>query len=133
MEIGAHDWALAAAGLIGGGVAVIHGVLTQKLMVRPVLADSRTPGIFKRLVPTLLHFSTYNWLLGGVALMVVALAAVGPAARLGIGLLVASSYLFAVIGNAWATRGRHPGWMLYAAALVLIGYGLGPDLMEIRP
>jgi len=133
MVMSAHEWALAAAGLIGGGVAVIHGVLTQRLMVRPVLADRRTPAIFRRLVPALLHFSTYNWLLGGVALVVVALAAVEPGVRLAIGLLVGSSYLFGVIGNAWATRGRHPGWMLYAVALVLIGYGLGPQLMEIRP
>jgi len=35
-----------------------------------------------------------------------------------------SSYLFAAIGNCWATRGRHPGWMLYAVALVLIVYGV---------
>jgi hypothetical protein len=132
MVMSAHDWALAAAGLIGGGVAVIHGVLTQRLMVRPVLADGRTPAIFRRLVPALLHFSTYNWLLGGVALVVVAVAAVGPGARLAAGLLVGSAYLFGVIGNAWATRGRHPGWMLYAVAVVLIGYGLSPDLAEIR-
>ena len=129
----AHEWALAAAGLIGGGVAVIHGVLTQRLMVRPVLADGRLPGIVRRLVPALLHFSTYNWLLGGAALVVVAVAAVGPGARLAAGLLVGSAYLFGVIGNAWATRGRHPGWMLYAVAVALIGYGLGPDLAEIRP
>ena len=29
---------LAMAGLIGGGTAVIHGVLTQRLMVRPIEA-----------------------------------------------------------------------------------------------
>jgi hypothetical protein len=132
MVMNPHEWALAAAGLIGGGVAVIHGVLTQKLMVRPVLADGRLPRVVQRLVPALLHFSTYNWLLGGVALVVVAVVAVGPGARLAAGLLVGSAYLFGVIGNCWATRGRHPGWMLYAVAVVLIGYGLGPDLAEIR-
>ncbi len=30
-----HDAALAMAGMIGAGVAVVHGVLTQRLMVRP--------------------------------------------------------------------------------------------------
>ena len=30
-----HDASLAMAGLIGGGTAVVHGVLTQRLMVRP--------------------------------------------------------------------------------------------------
>ena len=133
MDMNSQDWALAAAGLIGGGVAVIHGLLTQKLMVAPVTAEARLPGVIRRLVAVLLQFSTFNWLAGGVALVAVAVAAVGPGARLATGLLVGSSYLFAVIGNAWATRGRHPGWMLYAVALVLIGYGLGPELMEIRP
>jgi hypothetical protein len=133
MVMNTYDWALVAAGLIGGGVAVIHGVLTQRLMVRPVTADGRLSGVIRRLVAVLLQFSTFNWLAGGVALVVVAVAAVGPGARLATGLLVGASYLFAVIGNAWATRGRHPGWMLYAVALVLIGYGLGPELMEIRP
>jgi hypothetical protein len=46
-------------------------------------------------------------------------------ARLATGLLVGSSYLFGALGNLWATRGRHPGWMLYAVALVLIVYGVG--------
>lgn len=132
MELGVHGLALGAAGLIGGAVAVVHGLLTQRLMVRPVAAQGRLAPVIRRLVAVLLQFSTFNWLVGGVALVVIAVVAVGPGARLAVGLLVGSSYLFAVIGNAWATRGRHPGWMLYAVALALIGYGLGPDLAEIR-
>ena len=44
--------------------------------------------------------------------------------RLATGLFVGSLYLFGAAGNFWATRGRHPGWMLMAAALVLIAIGL---------
>jgi hypothetical protein len=33
-------------------------------------------------------------------------------------------YLFGALGNLWATRGRHPGWMLMAAALILIVIGV---------
>lgn len=124
MVMGAQSWALALGGVIGAGVAVIHGVLTQRLMVRPVLAGDRLSPPIRRLIPALLQFSTYNWLLGGLALLAVALAPVGPQARLAVGLLVGSSYLFAVIGNGWATRGRHPGWALYAVSLGLIAYGL---------
>lgn len=119
-----QDWALAAAGVIGGVVAVIHGVLTQRLMVAPVAANGRLSPVIQRLVAALLQFSTYNWLLGGVALVVAAVAAVGPQARLAVGLLVGSSYLFGVVGNFWGTRGRHPGWALYAVSLGLIVYGL---------
>ena len=85
--------ALVMAGIIGAGVAVVHGILVQRYMVRPfeafALADKRIAGSTRRLVPLLLHFSTISWFLGGLALI------------------------------AAAT----PGWMLMAAALVLILLG----------
>jgi hypothetical protein len=119
--------ALALAGIVGGITAVIHGVLTQRLMVRPIeaalAADSRVRAPVRRLVPLLLHFSTIAWLVGGVALI----AAAGwfePQARLATGLGVGGLYLYGALGNFWGTRGRHPGWMLMAAALVLIGVGV---------
>jgi hypothetical protein len=71
----------------------------------------------------LLHFSTFAWLVGGLALIAAAFCH-GPDVKLATGLLVGSLYLFGAVGNAWATRGRHPGWMLMAAAAVLIAYGL---------
>jgi hypothetical protein len=121
-----HDVALGMAGIIGSGVAVVHGVLTQRLMVEPFaqLADGRIAAPIRRLVPLLLQFSTFNWFVGGLALIVAA-NAFGHQARLATGLLVGSSYLFAALGNFWGTRGRHPGWMLYAVALILIVYGVG--------
>lgn len=119
------DWrniALAAAGIIGSAVAIFHGVLTQRLMVRP-LAATPLRGPIRRIVPGMLHFSTFNWFVGGLALLAAAYV-LEPQARLVTGLLVASSYLYGAIGNLWATRGRHPGWALYTVAVVLIGYGL---------
>ena len=74
-------------------------------------------------MPLLLQFSTFNWLLGGLALIGAALW-FGHEARLATGLLVGSSYLFGALGNLWGTRGRHPGWMLMAVALVLIVLGV---------
>ena len=122
-----QDAALALAGVIGSSVAVFHGVLTQRLMVRPVealfIADRRIAAPIRRLVPLLLQFSTFNWLLGGLALIAAALW-FGQGAKLATGLLVGSSYLFGAVGNLWGTRGRHPGWMLMAVALVLIVLGV---------
>ena len=122
--------ALGLAGVIGSVVAVVHGVLTQRLMVRPIEAslatDRRTSATIRRLVPLLLHFSTFVWFAGGLALI----AAAGwfdRDARLATGLLVGITYLFGALGNLWGTRGRHPGWMLLAAALVLIVVGLDPS------
>jgi hypothetical protein len=122
-----QDTALAMAGVIGSSAAVMHGVLTQRLMVRPLepvfRADRRLAAI-GRLVPLLLQFSTFNWLLGGLALIAAALW-LGPDARLVTSLLVGSSYLYGALGNLWGTRGRHPGWMLMTVALALIALGAG--------
>ncbi|MBX3501558.1 MAG: hypothetical protein KF889_19120 [Alphaproteobacteria bacterium] len=119
--------ALAMAGLIGGTVAVVHGVLTQRLMVRPIAAalgaNPRIGRPIRRLVPVLLHFSTVAWFLGGLALIAAALW-LERDLRLATGLFVGSLYLFGVLGNFWGTRGRHPGWMLLALALGLIAFGV---------
>lgn len=120
-----RDAALMLAGAIGCGVAVVHGVLTQRLMVAPVArltGDALSPPI-RRLVPLLLHYSTVAWLVGGLALLAASRIA-SPGARLAIGALVGLSYIFAAAGNAWATRGRHPGWMLMALAVALTAYGV---------
>ena len=103
-----HDAALGMAGVIGSGVAVVHGVLTQRLMVGPLvqLADRRVAAPIRRIVPPLLQFSTFNWFVGGIALIVAA-NSFEQEARLATGLLVGSSYLFGALGNLWATRGRH--------------------------
>jgi hypothetical protein len=118
---------LGVAGIIGSGVAVVHGILTQRLMVRPIeeffRADKRTAAPVRRLVPLLLHFSTIVWFLGGLALIAAAIW-FDRDARLATGLFVGSTYLFGTLGNLWGTRGRHPGWMLMAAALILIVFGV---------
>jgi hypothetical protein len=94
-------------------------------MVRPFeelsRADNRIRAPIRRLVPLLLHFSTISWFLGGFALIAAAIW-FGQDARLTTGLFVGSLYVFGAVGNLWATRGRHPGWMLMAAALVLIAF-----------
>lgn len=121
-----HEIALKAAGVIGSGVAIVHGVLMQRLMIEPFnrFAGPRVGRSIQTLVPLLLQFSTYNWFIGGVALWI---AAESPSheARMATGLLVGSSYLFGALGNLWATRGLHPGWILYLAALGLIAFGVG--------
>lgn len=120
-----HDMALIAAGAIGSGVAVIHGVLTQRFITRPLVrlaGKERLPGSIVRMVPALLHFSTLVWLLGGLALVAAALW-FEPGAKLATVAFVGVCYLFGTLGNLWATRGRHPGWMLLGAAVVLIVFG----------
>jgi hypothetical protein len=122
-----QDVALGTAGFIGSGVAVAHGIIMQKRMISPLgqvfRADERMSGPIRRLVPLLLHFSTFNWFVSGLALIAAAIWFPRDA-RLATGLLAGSSYLFGALGNFWGTRGRHPGWALYTIALGLIGFGL---------
>lgn len=122
-----QDVALVVAGLIGSGVAVVHGILTQRLMIRPLQAlfpaDKRISAPVQRLVPLLLHLSTVSWFAGGLALIAAA-CWFTPDARLATGLFVGGLYLYGALGNLWGTRGRHPGWMLYTVALALIGFGI---------
>jgi hypothetical protein len=127
MVMNSQDVALALAGIIGSGVAVLHGILTQRLVVQPFeeLAKTRLAARTRRLVPGLLHFTTFNWFVGGLVLLVAAACSFDHEARLATGLLVGSSYLFGAIGNLWATRRLHPGWVLYSIALILIVYGVG--------
>ena len=79
-----HDAALAMAGVIGSGVAVVHGVLTQRLLVRPFqeVVATRIAPRRRQLVAILLQFSTFNWFVGGLALVAAACAfGVGSEAR----------------------------------------------------
>ena len=116
-------FALSLAGLIGATTAIIHGILTQRLIVKPIdrrLADDpRISMTIRRIIPPLLHYSTYSWLVGGIALVIAANVA-GAETRLWIGLLVGSLFLYGAVANLWATRGRHPGWVLMALAVALI-------------
>jgi hypothetical protein len=125
MVMTSHAAALFLAGLIGSFGAVVHGMLTQSHLVDPVreLAAARISTPIQRLVAILLQFSTFNWFIGGLALIVAA-CTFGPEAKQATGLLVGSSYLFATLGNLWATRGRNPGWIVYGAAFSLTLYGL---------
>jgi hypothetical protein len=64
-----------------------------------------------------------SWFLGGLALIAAA-NWFEQDARVATGLFVGGLYLFAALGNFWATRGLHPGWMLMAVALILIIFGV---------
>ena len=54
MDMNGHDISLVVAGLIGSGVAIVHGVLTQRLLVKPTLELS-IPSRARKLIPGLLH------------------------------------------------------------------------------
>ena len=106
-----QDIALIAAGLVGSGTALLHGILVQRLMVRPIgpllVADGKISAPIGRLVPPLLQFSTFAWLVGGLSLIAAA-ALLGREARIATGLLVGSLYLFGALANFWGPAAAIP-------------------------
>src|SRR3984893_17732616 len=97
MEMAWQNAALGMAGVIGRGVAVGHGILVERLMVRPFeafsLGDRSMAGSIGGLVSVLLHFSTIIWFFGGLALIAAA-SWLGQDARIATSLFVGGCYMF---------------------------------------
>src|SRR5262245_3346818 len=125
-----HNTALVVAGVVGSTVAIVHGFIMQRLIVRPIhdhggTAPQHNPEVGGRL----LHFTTINWFISGLGLLI-ATYSFGREARLATEFLVGSSYLFGALVNLWATRGRHVGWVLYAVAVLLSSMVLASQAVE---
>jgi hypothetical protein len=127
MNMDLNSILLTAAGAIGGVTAVIHGILMKRLIIRPIEANfaaiGRISGPLQKLVALLLHFSTFNWLLSGLALIAAAIW-LEQDARLVISLLAGSSFLYGAVISHWAIRRPHPGGILMSVACILIVMGL---------
>lgn len=121
-----NDTFLIIAGSLGIVVAIVHGLITQRSVVQPLLklagdnAALRPPLV--RLFPILMQYSTLCWFAGGIAL-IAAPFWFDQTGRLVAAGIAGAFYASGALGNAWATRGRHPGWMLLAIALIFIALG----------
>ena len=118
--------ALIGAGVIGIVTALIHGVIMQRRMVRP-LTNAAAVGrpmsaATRRLIAPLLHVSTLSWLLAGVLLIWAGARATGEPRWIsaGFGLV---TYGYAAVANFVAVRGLHPGWILMSIAAALTASG----------
>lgn len=106
---------------------MVHGILMQRLIIKPIeavfVADGRISAFLQKLVKLLLHFTTFNWLLSGLALIAAAIW-FEQDARLATGLLAGSSFLYGTIITLWVARRLHPSWILMGVALILTALGL---------
>ncbi len=115
-----RDLLLQCAGVAAIAAAIIHGVLGEtKVFPRVTIEPRRLRSLF-RLV---WQASTVAWIGGGVLLIAAPLMASEPA-RHWIVVTLACVFAFGALGNAWATRGRHFGWMVFSAvvAMAVAGY-----------
>ena len=110
-----HDLALQAAGLLAIVAAAIHGVLGEAHVFRRARIEPASLRLLLRLV----------WQCGAVAwigfgiLLLAAPSLELPLARHWIVAVAAGVFACGAIGNAWATRGRHFGWIALASVVGL--------------
>jgi hypothetical protein len=115
METIMRDVLLQCSGLAAIAVAVIHGMLGE-IKVFPRM--SIEPQRLRTLIRLVWQASTVAWIGGGV-LLVAAPWMESDLARHWIVITLACVFAFAALANAWATRGRHFGWMALSAVVVM--------------
>jgi hypothetical protein len=115
-----RDVLLQCSGLAAIAAAIIHGVLGE---TRVFARASIEPARLRTLIRLVWQAGTVAWIGGGVLLLAAPLMASEPA-RHWIVLTLACVFAFGALANAWATRGRHFGWMALSAvvALAVAGY-----------
>ena len=115
-----RDILLQCSGAAAIVVALIHGVLGEtKVFTRATIEPPR----LRNLIRLVWQAGTVAWIGGGILLIAAPWMASAPA-RHWIVATMAIVFAFAAVANAWATRGRHFGWMAMSAvvALAMAGY-----------
>ena len=114
-----RDLAIQTAGGIAILTAIIHGILGET----KIFAKARIePAWIRLLLRLIFQCSTVAWI--GFGVLLIAAPYMGSErARLWIVGAAVAAYGAGAIGNAWATRGRHVGWMAMMAVsgLALVG------------
>ena len=110
-----RDILLQCSGLVAIAAAVIHGMLGElKIFPRMTIQPQR----LRTLLRLVWQASTVAWIGCGVLLLAAPSMASDPA-RHWIVATLAFVFAFAALANAWATRGRHFGWMALSAVVVM--------------
>ncbi|MFT4120169.1 hypothetical protein [Bradyrhizobium sp.] len=115
-----RDLLLQSAGVATIVVSLIHGILGEtKVFARARIEPER----LRTLIRLVWQASTVAWIGGGVLLIAAPWMASEPA-RHWIVVTLACVFGFAALANAWATRGRHFGWVALGAvvAMAVAGY-----------
>jgi hypothetical protein len=115
-----RDLALQAAGALAIVVAIVHGVIAELGVFPKAQIEPRGT---RRLLRLVWQMSTVDWIAIGVLLMAAPWLG-SQAARQWIVAVAVVVYGCAAAGNAAATRGRHPGWILMSCVVALALAGL---------
>ncbi len=111
-----------SAGILALLVSVVHGVLGET----KVFARARIePAWARRLIRLVWQAGTVAWM--ALAVLLIAAPSFGSdAARIWIIAVSIVAFGCAAMANAWATRGRHFGWVAMTVVVGLAAAGLSP-------
>ncbi|MDI2070808.1 hypothetical protein ABIF68_001288 [Bradyrhizobium japonicum] len=110
-----RDLLLQCSGVLTIVVALIHGLLGEtKVFPRATIEPER----LRTLIRLVWQASTVAWIGGGVPLIAAPWMG-SETARHWIVATLACVFGLSACTNAWATRGRHFGWMMLSAVVVL--------------
>lgn len=110
---------IVTSGCLGMLIALVHGYLGETKVVSLVKG---VPPEAKRVLHAIMFLSAVYWFSGGVILATGPLYLTTGEHRVA-ALIVGAIYLSGAIGNFWAMRGRHIGWVLLTCALMLAWLG----------
>ena len=108
-----------SAGMLALAAALVHGVLAEtKIFPRLRIEPER----LRLLIRLVWQCSTVAWM--ALAVLLIATPSFGSdAARQWVIAVSVVTFGLAAIGNAWATRGRHFGWVALTAVVGLAATG----------
>jgi hypothetical protein len=111
-----------SAGVLALVAALIHGVLAEtKIFPRLRLVPER----LRLLIRLVWQCSTVAWI--ALAVLLIASPSFGSeVARQWVIAVSVVTFGLAAMGNAWATRGRHFGWVALTVVVGLAATGLSP-------
>lgn len=114
-----NDYLLYGSGGLGIVVALVHGHIGRTRLLPPLTG---IPTVHRRVLEAVFQLSTLYWLVGGLVLMAVPVLPdylPRPFAVYGVAFLFFSG----AVGNFWATRGKHIGWVLLGLSTVMAVLG----------
>ena len=110
-----RDFMIQAAGAVAIFAAIVHAVLGEtKVFTKAHIEPAR----IKLLIRLVWQCGAVAWAAIGALLVVVPYMASEEARHWIIAMAVAT-FGFGAVANAWATRGRHFGWLVLALSCVL--------------